>query len=292
MVYFLLSFNIFSKKNILKSFKLVIIINASFFLIQFFTYELTGHLIDFNNYIREEYAHTIYGSRALDGFIIGIRATGLYSEPSFYAMSIFPCAIAISVYERRIGTTLVIALITCLLSLSIAAIGIAFISLLVYYRDIWKSKWIMMSLILILIISTPFLYHFIMIRLFENTDYDAIGSRMMIFNEFEVRGLIKNIFGSGFFWDQNRPIGQTGLGGAHIRDSSFYIYLFFSSGLFGICFLLWLILFVLPSDWKIKFVFCTSLLFKFGVLTASFWCLISLLMVIKYQGRTQFYKYV
>lgn len=283
MLHALLTSKIFTKDDLVYCFKVVVLVNSACFLAQFSVYELTGYLIDFNAFIREKEAHTIYGSRSLEDFIIGIRATGLYSEPSFYAMSVFPTAITISLYEKRMGKTLIVALITCLLSLSIAAIAIVLLSLLVYYKVTKSNRFLMLIILTCLLITLPFLYEFIISRLYDNADYDAIGLRLAILDEFDARTLANDIFGSGYFWDENKPIGNIGLTGARIRDSSFYVYTYFSGGVMGLLILLLSILFLLPKNWKIKYVFCTSLLFKLGVLVSAFWFFIGVILILNFE---------
>lgn len=283
----LLASGIFSKEEVIKCIKLTIWINVIAFLIQFSIFELTGYFIDFNNYIREEYANTLSTSRALEFFIIGLRTTGFYSEPSFYAMSIFPASIIIALYERRIGKTFLLSIFTSMLSLSIAAIVIVLLSLLAYIKEIRKNKLVVFFLIVILIVSLPYLYDFIMDRLFNHTDYDAVGSREMIFAEFDVRGVYNNILGSGYFNNENKPIGVLGLSGAKIRDSSFYIYTFFSSGVLGCVILAISFILFSPSGIRIKYAILILFLFKFGVLTSALWFFLMTLFVIKYPAKNE-----
>ena len=282
----LLTSKVITKCDLLFCFKCVVWINASCFLLQFSVHEIFGYFIDFNNFIREEKANTIYTSRSLETFILGIRATGLYSEPSFYAMSIFPVSILTAVYDKRFNKTLIIAFFTCLLSLSIAAIVIVLLSSLVFYKELKNNKYVLAIVFISLLVSIPLLYDFVISRLYVNADYDAIGSRMLVFTEFLQRPLFNDIFGSGFFWDANKPIGVTELSGAKIRDSSFYVYTYFTGGVIGLIMLTCLIFLYLPQGWKIKYVFTCSLLFKFGILTAAFWFLIAFIVVLSYQEKT------
>lgn len=283
----LVSSNIMTKEELIKCFKNVIWLNAFFFLLQFFTFEVTGYLIDFNEFVREGESHTIYNSRSLETFILNIRATGLYSEPSFYAMSVFPLALIISLHEKKFNYTLIVALLTCLLSLSIAAILIALVSLFVFYKELKSSKLLMLFLASILVISIPYLYDFIISRLYENADYDAVGDRMLILNEFIYRSITNDIFGSGYFWDEAKPIGVTGLNGAQIRDSSFYLYTYFSGGVVGVLALFFASILCLPKNWKIQYAFCCALLYKLGMFVAVFWVLVALIVLLNTKSNNQ-----
>lgn len=277
----LLSSEIISFENVIKCIKYTIWVNAFFFLFQFSMYQFSGHFIDFNEIVREEYAHTIYNSKSLESFILNIRATGLYSEPSFYSMSVFPAALIISLYEKRVNKTLLLSFFTCLLSLSIAAIIIALVSLLVFYKELKRNKVVLGLITVFLIFSLPFMYEFIISRLFENADYDAIGSRLLIINEFSIRPAYQDFFGSGYFWDENAPIGVTGLNGAQIRDSSFFLYTYFSGGVVGCLILFYIITFHSVKGWKVKYAFCCALLYKLGMFVAVFWFLVALMLLLK-----------
>lgn len=285
LVNILLSSKIVSKRDLLHYIKVALWINIIVFITQFGVFEVTGYFIDFNNYVREQFANTLRSSRALQFFIIGIRTSGFYSEPSFYAMSVFPASVMIALYEKKIGKTFIFCTLTSLLSLSIAAIAIVLLTLLVYIKEFRNSKIAMLLLLSLVIISIPYLYDFIIDRLFTHSDYDAVGSREVIFQEFHVRSPYNDIFGSGYFHNENKPIGELGLNGAKIRDSSFYVYTYFSSGVLGILFLFFSILFLLPKKLNVKYAFSVLLLFKFGILTSALWFFIMTIIIIQYNEK-------
>ncbi|MEY8213292.1 MAG: hypothetical protein RPR97_02285, partial [Colwellia sp.] len=222
-----------NRYDFLNSLKLVVALHSGFFLIQFIVYMTTGYFIPFDSYIRD-YSDVLHLSRALDGLAITIRGTGLFSEPSFYSMSILPFALAIMVIEKRIGLYALLGLGTALLSLSIASIIIVTLSLLIYSVFIGLSKFEKSVAIAAVILSSPFLYTVYDLRINQAIDYDAVSSRELIFDEIAIRGWNEALFGWGFLWDGLYPQGHLLLNGAHVRDSSFYMYLVFCSGYVGL----------------------------------------------------------
>ncbi len=251
--------------------KFFIYAHSLFFTLQLVFYMATGSFIDFNNMVREEESRVLWSSQALHGFIIPIRATGLFSEPSFYSMTVLPIALILAIHEKKISPPVIIGFATCILSLSMAALIISLISILLIIALSKKSKILNAVIALIVITSSPALYGVFSNRIFESADYDAVASRIMIFEEFKQRGLVKNIFGSGFLWDEDKPIGATGLKGYHTRDSSFFINIIFSSGFIGLLASLSFLLFIFRKKIRYLAALLVILLFKLSILHAVLW---------------------
>jgi hypothetical protein len=257
--------------------KFFIFAHSSFFAIQLLSYFITGELIDFNNFVREEEATTIYMSKALEDFIIPIRATGLFSEPSFYSMTVFPVTLLLALNQKKITMPILVGIITSLVSLSVAAFFIvsAGVMLVLITSKKINTRFYIAAFFAVLI-SAPSLYNFAMLRVVDSSDYDAISSRMVIFKEFEERGITNNLIGSGFFWDESKPIGKTRMKGYHTRDSSFYVYLFFTSGALGV--LLFSALTILAFKRAPKYIAALLILlfFKYNILAGMFWLTIAI----------------
>lgn len=282
LVHIVMYSRVINYSDIIYACKFVVIINALFFIIQFVSYYSIGYFFDFNNYVREEYSNTMYTARGLANSIFVMRATGLYSEPSFYAMSIFPVSLIVTILDKKIGKTFILSGVTCLLSLSVASLIIVALSSLVLIDKLQKSKIAFLIAFAFFCIFLPDIYDFAISRIINQEDYDAIGSRMLILDEFRFRSLAQDIFGSGFFWYEHQPIGRTGLSGANIRDSSFFIYTYFSAGIVGVVLLALFITFYLPANLKIKYAVMISLLFKYGFLNSSLWFILIPVLALKY----------
>lgn len=266
---------IISTQTMLFSCNALIATHAAFFLVQLSTYQLTGKFINFDSYIREAASEVLYQSRALDDLRISIRATGLFSEPSFYAMVVLPVSLLLILHQRKITAITALGVISVLASLSIAAIAISILSFALIAFTIKGNKIYYISIIFASILATPIFFEVYEKRIINSVDYDALYSRTLIFQEFQERGEINNLLGSGFFWDERYPVGATMLSGYHTRDSSFYINTFFTSGLLGTIALASLLIIIFRKNPKYAVALAIILLFKIHVISGSLWlCLI------------------
>ena len=263
------------------SLNLFLFIHLTAFYIQVLVYLSFGEYVDFNNLVRDVGSDSLYLTKALEGYTLNIRGTGLFSEPSFYSMSILPIAYFMLYQEKSL--LVILAFISAFLSLSIAAIIIAILLILIY---LYKSKGgylFKMLTVISIIFSSGFLLDFFDARVSNSSDYDAVGSRVAIFDEFSVRGDYLNSFGAGFFEEETKPFGVTNLYGAQTRDSSFLIYLFYVSGWVGT--LYFIIVLALITKLSNIMIFAPLLLFKFHFVFGGFWLLLFLMVI--YTEREQ-----
>ncbi|PHR17388.1 MAG: hypothetical protein COA41_12280 [Sphingopyxis sp.] len=262
--------------NIIKALKYYIYIHSAFFIAQLTLYPIFGEAINFDSYIRESESAIIVYSSALEIIGLPIRATGLFSEPSFYSMSILPfCLLLIAINKKPCLATSV-GIITSLLSLSLASILVSSLAGIIFLLFTKRNSFTKVVMILCVVFFSPAVYKFIDARAFQNIDYDAVGSRTLVFDEFALRSNYQNIFGSGFFWDESTPIGVTGLKGYHTRDSSFYVYVFFSAGLIGLAGITIALAYTLRKNLLLLMFTACILLFKFSVLHAALWLFLCL----------------
>ncbi len=240
------------------------------FMVQFVVYMLTGKYIDFNNFVREEYANTAYMSRDIIDLIVPIRCTGFFSEPSFYAMTVLPpCAFL--VYRGYLKSWAVwLGMITTVLSLSVAAFAILvtwFGFLFITTKGSGFQKVLVFGFLALVIVSVG---SFSMKRAFDSADYDALGARLRVINEVQERDWVKNLFGNGYFVDEHKGNGVTGISAAGIRDSGLFLGILYSGGIAGII-LFFLVLFrIFQSLWLVCGI-SILLLFKFSILSSGFW---------------------
>lgn len=254
--------------------RLVVVMHASFFLIQLTAYLYGGHFIDFNNYVREVDSETLFETKALADSFISIRATGLFSEPSFYALSILPFSIFLLVRNKRLTAVPALGLATSVLSFSVAAIAVVAGIILVYVMSS-KGEWIKKSIVILLFsLASIGLSNFVKLRVVDGVDYDAIESRSHVFDELESRLALDNFVGGGLFWDEREPIGQKGLRGYHIRDSSFFVYLYYTTGIIGVLIFTAFLLRLFYRTPVLLFYMLIMLSMKFHVLYGTLWLLV------------------
>lgn len=250
--------------------KALILIHCFFFILQFITYQLTGDFLDFNNFIREVESESLYMTQALSDQIVKIRAVGLYSEPSFFAMSVLP-PVAFILARKKINIYIFIGLISAVLSLSIASIVVSLLLVLFFIFSIKNYFFQKCFLLSLIVISSPIIYSVYDLRINQSVDYDAVEVRSAIFDEFRVRDNMSQIFGSGVFFDETKPIGRTNLNGYQTRDSSFFIYIYFILGYVGVAFLLFVFFVFYNAMPRAAFFLLPVLLFKYHILYGMLW---------------------
>jgi hypothetical protein len=272
--FFLLIFIIhINKALVIHSFVIFIVLHMFFFYSQLSYFLIFDTFLDFNNIVREVPSESLYLTKALnESSLIPIRATGLYSEPSFYAMAILPVSYYLLLNKRKYFAFA--GFISAYLSLSIASIIISTICIAIYFFKEKGQLHLKGILIVIAIMISGYFYDFYDVRVSQNSDYDATESRSLIFQELSERGLWLNSIGAGLLLDENKPLGLLGLKGSNIRDSSFFVYLLFSVGWIGLILFFGLILFMFGRQ-SIIFVL-PLLLLKFHLVTGTFWMVLIL----------------
>lgn len=269
-------------EQVVFSCNIFISIHSACFLLQLAYYQAVGEYIDFDSYIRESASEALYKTKALEDLFISIRATGLFSEPSFYAMTVLPVTLLLTLHQKKLTLITLVGFLTVVASFSIAAIFISLLALTLVAVVIKSKKIYVLGVVAAIAIASPLLLTVYNKRVIESVDYDAIYSRQLIFNEFRVRDVADNIMGSGFFWDESSPVGKTMMQGYHTRDSSFYVYMFFTSGVFGLVFLCLVIALPLRGNMKYAAALALLFLFKFHVLSGALWLTVVLVVVFVY----------
>jgi len=122
LIFWMFNSGVLNLRSMLRACEFLIYVHAGFFLLQLIYFIATGHFIDFDSYIRESASESLYETKALADSLIPIRAVGLYSEPSFYSMTVVPAGIVVLLIQRRITLASGLAIATSVLSMSIAAV--------------------------------------------------------------------------------------------------------------------------------------------------------------------------
>ena len=268
------------ERGFLRACHYYVYIHAFFFLLQLGWFVATGKFIDFNNYIREEYANTIYSSRSLEGLIIPIRATGLFSEPSIYSMTVFPIALLIALREKRISASTVLGAMTSFLALSIAGMAITLAGAALFIFSTNGRRLVKIAMIGVLILLLPLGAAIYQRRVVDAVDYDAIGSRMLVIDHLERQSYTDALLGNGLLWDENQPIGRSGLWGRNVRDSSFYVYVYFTVGALGSALLFGGVAWVLRRFPFLLAALAISFFYKYGVLVGSLWLTLAIAILL------------
>lgn len=248
-----------------------IFIHTTLFFCQLLWYLIFGDFIDFNNMFREKFANTAYMSKDLIDDLVPIRATGAFSEPSFYALTLSPAIAYIYYMKAPRGLWVYLGLLSIFLTFSVAAelimlTWLSYVSL--FDKNVPKKiKTLIMAMVVIIgIVVSGFIYQ----RTFQSNDYNALATRVNILNEIYVRDWTSNMIGNGLFLDEFGVNGATEISSATIRDSGFLISTIYSCGFIGVLTLLFTILYV-SKNAHITVGICILLLFKYSILSSAFW---------------------
>jgi hypothetical protein len=277
---------VLSMRSMERACQTLILVHALFFVFQLGYYLLTGTFVDFDSYVRESSSEALYATKALSDSLISIRALGLFSEPSFYAMTVLPAGVVLLLLKRRFTVFTSLAFSTALLSFSVASMIVCAIILAVHFLYGRSGMRFKLIVLVAAILSAPTLYSVYDKRVNHSVDYDAVASRTQVFNELAERDITDKIFGNGLFWDERNNVGKTHMRGYEVRDSSFYVYLVFSTGVVG-CTLFWTTLLAFFRERQKRrylYYMLPLLLFKFHVLYGMLW--ITLVMFMVLAGRT------
>ncbi|MDC6134474.1 hypothetical protein PPH41_43570, partial [Burkholderia gladioli] len=144
-----------------------------------------------------------------------------------------------------------------------------------------------LAVLAVALACVPWLYSVYDQRVNQSVDYDSVGSRTLVLTELTERDAVANVFGGGLFWDERNNVGKTHLRGYQVRDSSFYIYLVFASGVLGcvVFFGTLLALFRRKGRRKYLLYLLPILLFKYHVLYGMLWLTILLFLVLAEQSE-------
>jgi hypothetical protein len=286
LIFWMFMSGVLSMRSMERACQTLILVHAFFFISQLSYYLLTGTFVDFDRYVRESSSDALYATKALSDSLISIRALGLFSEPSFYAMTVLPAGVVLLLLKRRFTKFTALAFLTSLLSFSVAAIIVCTIILAIHFFYGRSGMRFKMAVLAAAILCTPPLYSVYDQRVNNSVDYDAVASRTQVFNELAERDITDQIFGNGLFWDERNNVGKTHMRGYEVRDSSFYVYLIFSTGAVG-CILFWTTLLVFfREQHKRRYLYymLPLLLFKFYVLYGMLWITLVMFAVLASQG--------
>lgn len=280
---------IIRSESIVSSCNFIICAHSLIFSVQLVYWFLTGEYLNITNYVRDTEADALYLSNALENTLFGMRGTGVYTEPSFYAMTVLSAAACVFSIKRKLTLYVGLAMITACMSFSVAGIVITGLLLILVLYSSNETKKTKLAVVLVAVSIAPLFYAFFQEKIVRAADYDAIASRLVVINEIAGRNTVYNLFGSGMLWDDRELVGKNLLTGYHIRDSSFYVYLLFTGGVFSVFALFLYMLYMHRRDPLVFYVLAALLLFKFHVLNGVFWLAMVFLYLssLRYQQGSQ-----
>lgn len=248
-----------------------VVIHSLIFFTQLSVFIGLDYYIDFNNFVREEFANTAYLSKDMGSSFMPIRPTGIFSEPSFYSMAVAPVAFYLVHRSHQFKWYTLAGLASVTLSFSAAALIVLFLWLN-YFITYSKAmgKYSRIFLVLFLVVEVLLGTGFVVARTFDSADYDALAFRLAVFGEITARDLAYNLFGSGFYYNEQGPNGVTGISAPAIRDSGMLVSTFYSGGVVALVFFLafWWSLYKRVSM-MLSVLIIT--LFKFSIVSSMFW---------------------
>jgi hypothetical protein len=282
IIFWMFDARVLNIRSMLRACEILIYVHAGFFLFQLLYFLLTRHFIDFDSYIRESASESLYETKALGGSLIPIRAVGLFSEPSFYSMTVIPAGAIVLLIRRCLSLACGLAIFTAVMSMSIAAILICAILAAIHVFVGKTSATVKIVILAIAVVISVPLYKVYDLRVNQSVDYDAVASRSLIFEEIKDRNLDQTVFGNGFFWDERNTVGKTHLRGFEVRDSSFYVYLLFTSGIVGVFMFIAGTILMFSGKAKRGYLLYLApiLLFKYHLIYGFLWLVLVLFVVL------------
>ncbi len=273
-----LAFSVFDSYQIndkLRIVKFVISIHAFTLLIQTSFYLISGKYIDIHYAITMFTYESRYESNAIA--FMGIpRSTGFSIEPSNAAALIIYLNLIYLVYKDRVDGFFIIGLLSTLLTLSFASIGVSIsiliVSILYQTKKDGKIKLFLPYLILSLVLGVICL-SIIIWRVKYAVDYDALGYRLKIIDYFVNADLYYLLFGQGIhIFELPTYFENILLNSSNIRDAGLLINVLFSFGLVGLFFIIVFLYICSPSFLIFICILLCSLL-KFDYMQPIFWFL-------------------
>lgn len=277
-----------SNDYIYDSVKYYSIVHSVFAITQLISYGFLDYYPDFFSILTSGAGQSAYSVRQLDSAFLPIRITGVFSEPSFFAMAIIPSIAYFALTENTKKPIYYFTVAMACLSLSTAAL--VAVTLLVLNAALFKKEKVKILPIFTIIIIVALCSWYAIDRLTDKSEYRPLEYRLQILQEFKERTPSSNIFGDGFFLDEhNSTNGVTNLSAAGVRDSGFFAYVFFAGGLIGSTLLITIICF-LAGTFRKFLIISSALLMKFSILSPLFWIMVVFVIMTRNTNSSAFLK--
>ncbi|HIF9237334.1 TPA: hypothetical protein ACX6QH_003732 [Photobacterium damselae] len=269
------------RKTIQNALIYVAVVHVSILLTQHIVYIISKQYIDIHNFITFGKYISRYHSAYLNSFGL-IRPTGVSIEPSNISAIINFYIVSYLIMGGEKNKLLYFSIIGNMLSFSFASILISILILIVVSisdRDLRKKKYFKYVFFAMISFLSVYALQLVYFRLTGNVDYDALAFRQQIINLIYNQKIEYHLFGHGVLMSENPfLIDNTIVYHSNIRDSGFWINLYFTGGIFiVILFLLYLYL----SIKNIYFVIIViiSLCSKFDYMQPTFWLLMFIIIL-------------
>lgn len=245
-----------------------LLIHVSFFFTQSFTYLLSGYYIDPLSWFTDEPSRYLTDYRTMSIALFSIRPTGLFSEPSNYAVHILPIALLYYIQDGRRSFLIAAALSSVVLTFSSWAFPAAAVSSVLFINGRGKNLLLVGMLAAFLATFSGWFFT----RTFE-AQYVSGSTAAELRWEFaeDVLGKVIGLWpglGIGV-----RDVAN--LGDLTLNDSSVPVYFFHVFGAYALA--LMIAFFWMPSGWRNKVVLVVILSSKMTPTYPFFWFLINVI---------------
>ncbi|WP_211829151.1 hypothetical protein [Kistimonas asteriae] len=234
----------FDREIIAEFIKFAIVYHLFFFCMQYISVYAIGYYIDPLELI------TGQSQRYFSGFSLPIlgaiyRPTGFFLEPSTYATYIIILTASRMILLKKVDSIDKFAVLTCFMTLSLAAIAYSSLTLLTIFYFESKGSYKKFLIPILSIGVLPALYFIYQVRI-DSTGGTAIaireGLRDYVFNQ----DFLSLLFGNGVLGypteiaNQLLEGGLWAIGAAALNDNGIWLFLIMKLGVFGLAIYLWL----------------------------------------------------
>lgn len=213
-----------------------------------------------------------YESEFIQGFGL-IRGTAFSIEPSNCAAILTYLIVIYTFSKNKFDLFSVVAICATAITFSFASIAISIAILTLFSFTVIFSKLTIKSIIItfLLAVLVVFGLMFFLERMFGGVGYDAAGARLFIFEFLGSQNGLSHVFGHGVLaFEQPFDIDGFELTNSHIRDSGFWVNLYFSSGVIGVL-AFFILLYRKSSSLIFVMLFMVTFLYKFDYMQPMFW---------------------
>ncbi len=249
-------------QNLVPIFKIILILNVLFVLLQVCIYYLNGKIIDFHSFFfpfsREVEELVSWGT---------FRAKGFQLEPGAYSIAIFTCALLLYCITNKMTPIIWVSISTVFLTYSFSGIisVIIFLGLvLISDKYFYKNGFVILIFAMAFFIS-PFIMEYIDVRYMSRSDISdtsSDGLKMLYLHKWLDFDGFRQIMGSGFRLD------DTGID-SYIQSLGPIFNIVFYFGIAGCIFLIYS--FSCARGLKAKIIFISFLSLKVNVFSPVFW---------------------
>lgn len=269
-----------SKERLARSIETYVWFVVALIVVQQLVYLIFGVYLDVHSIL----TLGVYESRFESGFFSQfglIRPTAFSVEPSNMAATMLLFLALYIQVKGSEGWRVILMLLAPVLTLSFASILVS--SILLFLLVLYSNRRFRYYFLPACLLISAALVYLFYIRSVSDSDYDALGARLVIFKYLSSQSLYEHFLGNGFFaFEVPIILGSHELSNSHIRDTGFWINVYFSCGIVGTAviaaYLYW------ASNNHVAFYFIVAVLFlKFDYMQPVFWFVVLSYGLLRYE---------